>query len=94
MWGQGTPKTDANPVGLLSSVGTVNTQSSVFPAFDGVSLRTGVDSMLPLYSSKRGPTFWVGEVLSSEEENGLHGQPQTHPQVPFRTELEAFSPHP
>lgn len=45
---------DANPVGLLSSVGTVNTQSSVFPAFDGVSLRTGVDSMLPLYSSKRG----------------------------------------
>lgn len=60
---------DANPVGLLSGVGTVNTQSSVFPAFYGVSLRTGVDSMLPLYSSKRGPISWVGEVLSSEEEN-------------------------
>lgn len=68
MWWQGTPETDANPVGLLSSVGTVNTQSSVFPAFDGVSLRTGVDSMLPLYSSKR-LEFWVGEVLSSKEEN-------------------------
>lgn len=69
MWWQGTPETDANPVGLLSGVGTVNTQSSVFPAFGGVSLRTGVDSMLPLYSSKRGPIFWVGEVLRSKEEN-------------------------